>query len=243
MRSRRRCVETTEGITLTPDNDYLNKPQIWHYFVHWIYFNEFTSQGDKQTPDYSELLDLYFLAEDYRIELLKNVVIDRLIYRCASFYPVPPGMSNEIYLYTREKDQLRRLWVDFYVWDVEETIVRAELKSDDIHPGFVRDLAARQLKLLRNNEPIYNQWPPYDRNPTAYHKVDYGTGVCCCRTQFEGNKYRHRHDYVREETSMGNTLAEAKRKVKDLEDQILELPKPPKKRKLVHGLRSGETQA
>lgn len=238
---RRRCVETTEGITLTPDGDYLNKPQIWHYFVHWIYFNEFTSQGDKQTPGYPELLDLYFLAEEYSITVLKNVLIDRLIQE-SFISPVPSGMSYEIYLYTLE-DQLRRLWVDFYIWDVEEAIVQAELKSYDMHPGFVRDLAAAQAELLRSNEAIYKVSPPYKKDSIAYHIPDSVTGICCCRTQFEGNKYKHRRDYIREETNMGYTLAGAKRKVKDLEDQVLERPKPPKKRKLVRGLRNGETQA
>jgi len=48
---------------------------------------------------------------------------------------------------------------------------------------------------------------------------------------------------MKEKTGLENKLIEAKRSIRELEDQVLDQPKPSKKRKLVHGLRGGEAQA
>ncbi len=174
--------------------------------------------------------------------ILKNVVIDRLIDECARS-PVPSGMSRKIFQHTKSKDSVRQLWIDFYIWDMPEDRFQEELKSKDLSPHFIKDLAAAQKELLRSEENIYAQPPPYEKAPTAYHRPDRITGVCCCRDQFEGSKYKHRRDYIREKTSLGTKLAEAKRKVRDLEDQVWELPMPSKKRKLACSLRDGEAPA
>ncbi len=233
---------TAEGVLLT-SNDYCLgiEPQTWHYFIHWVYTNEFISRA-KGMLTFPELLDLYFLAVEFSIVVLRNVVIDHLIDEC-SHSLVPSGMSRKIYKNTRPKDPLRQLWVDFYLWDMPEDRFQVELKSNDLSPRFIKDLAAAQMKLLRTQEAIYDRPPPYEKDRAAYHRRDHITGTCCCRAQFEGNRHLHRCDYMKEKTGLENKLIEAKRSIRELEDQVLDQPKPSKKRKLVHGLRGGEAQA
>ena len=114
-------------------------------------------------------------------------------------------MSRKNCGHTRPKDQLRRLWVDFYIQDVDEESIEAELKSGDLSPRFIKDLAALQMQMLRWEETVCSQPPPYRKDPTAYHRPDRITGVCCCRAQFEGTEHKHRCDYVKEETGPGNS--------------------------------------
>lgn len=233
---------TAEGVVLT-SNDYCLgiEPQTWHYFVHWVYTNEFTSRA-KGTLKFPELLDLYFLAVEFSIVVLKNVVIDHLIDEW-SYSSVLSGMSRKIYKNTKPKDPLRQLWVDFYLWDMPEDRFQVELKSNDLSPRFIKDLAAAQMKLLRTQETICDRPPPYEKDRAAYHRRDLITGACCCRAQFEGNRHLHRCDYIKEKTGLENKLVEAKRSIRELKDQILDLPNPSKKRKVVHGLRDAEGQA
>ena len=176
--------------------------------------------------------------------MLKNVVIDRLIDKC-SIVPVPLGMTEEIYLltYPDDDDQLRQLWVDFYIWAVEENDFQAELKSGQLGPDFVRNLAAAQMKLLRSQAADCCLLPLYEEDPSAYHRSDKITGVCCCRAQFEGNKYKHRQDYIKEKSTVENQMLKSKRKTGEMGDYLSTLPSLSKRRKLVHSLRGDETPA
>jgi len=93
---------------------------------------------------------------EFGIVVLKNVVIDRHIDQC-TILPIPLGMSRGIYRHTKAKDPLRRLWVIFYIWEVDEDSFQAELKSRELSPRFVRDLAAAQMELLRWDDSIYHK--------------------------------------------------------------------------------------
>ena len=229
---------TTEGAQLAPDCfSHAVEPQTWHHFVHWIYFNDFTLQEDIEHFGYQQLLNLYFLAEEYEIAVLRNVVIDRLMEE-SSHSPVPVGMSKIIYAHTpTDPDALKRLWVDFYIWNMEQEKFEAELKAGELDQRFIKDVVTAQMRLLRRDETISSEPPPYQRDPTAYHMPDYRTGTCCCRSQFEGTEYMHRSDYYKEKMGLGHQLAEAERTIRELEDRVLDLPRSSKKRKLVHGLK------
>lgn len=93
---------------------------------------------------------------EFGIVVLKNVVIDRHTDQC-TILPIPLGMSRGIYRHTKAKDPLRRLWVIFYIWEVDEDSFQAELKSRELSPRFVRDLAAAQMELLRWDDSIYHK--------------------------------------------------------------------------------------
>ena len=54
-------------------------------FVNWIYFNKLYEEGtdveDEPSPpaEWNDLLDLYFLANQWEIVVLKNLLLDVLI--------------------------------------------------------------------------------------------------------------------------------------------------------------------
>ena len=230
----------TGGVQLTP-NDYCTsiQPRTWHYFIHWVYFNDFTRQGETWRIGFRELLDLYFLALQFDVTVLKNIVIDRLIDECSASL-IPVEMSRQIYSHAKSEDPLRRLWVDFYIWDIEDDRFRRELESNNACPEFIKDLATAQMELLRSEAAMYSKSPPYSEDPTAYHRPDAVSGICCCRAEFEGGKYKHRRDYLKEKTNLESRLAVANSKIRELEDDLIFIPesrRPSKRRKLVHSLR------
>ena len=191
------------------------------------------------------MLNLYLLALEFEITVLKNVVIDRLIDQ-SSTSPIPVGISRKIYSHTKRDDLLRRLWVDFYIWDMMEGSFKTELKSKEVSPRFVKDLAAAQSELLRSEDNIHSRSPPYREDSTAYHRPDPISGVCCCRAEFEGNKHKHRCEYLKEKTDLENQLAKANSKIRELEDDLLfssESQRPFKRRKLANKLRDSGSPA
>lgn len=167
---------------------------------------------------FSQLLDLYIFASNYEIIIFKNVIIDHLIEE-ASYHDVPPGWSTKIYQHTKSGDQLRRLWVDFYVWRVNDEQLDVEQREDSLDSTFLKDLVRAQARELHDKK--VSEDAPFDKDSTAYHVRDEATGQYCCRTQFEGDKYQHRGEFLREQLEMQNAHA----KVEELERKNSELRK------------------
>ena len=165
---------------------------------------------------FSQLLDLYMFANIYEITIFKNVIIDHLIEE-ASQHNVPPNWSKKIYSRTKPGDQLRRLWVDFYIWRVDDEQLDMEQREDLLDSAFVKDLLRAQARELRGNKA--SEVAPFDEDSSAYHVRDEVTGQCCCRTQFEGDKYEHRGELHQEQLDMQNAQA----KVEELEYKNSEL--------------------
>ena len=163
-----------------------------------------------------QLLDLYIFANTYDIIVFKNVIIDHLIEEIRN-NDVPPGWSKKIYSHTKSGDQLRRLWVDFYIWRVGERQLDVEQHEDSLDSTFLKDLVRAQARELRDNRIIEN--PPFFGGATIYHVRDESTGQCCCRTQFEGDKYKHREEFFEEQNRMQN----AQTRVEELEYECSEL--------------------
>lgn len=138
--------------------------------------------------DFSHLLDLYFLAADWDIPVLKSVVIDYLI--DASFnHEISLNRSKDIYRYIEEGDQLRRLWTDFYLWQIHEAHLQFAADYHWLHPAFLRNLNATHIAI---RDKAILDTPPYQEDPAAYHQRDEGSGRCCCRSLFEGDAYEYR---------------------------------------------------
>ena len=138
--------------------------------------------------DFSHLLDLYFLAADWDIPVLKNVVIDHLIDASLN-HEISLNRSKDIYRCTEERDQLRRLWTDFCLWQIHEARLRFEADYHWLHPAFLRDLNATHIAI--RDKPVLDT-PLYQADPAADHQCDEGSGRCCCRSLFEGDGYEHR---------------------------------------------------
>ena len=173
---------------------------------------------------FSHLLDLYMFANAYDIIIFKNVIIDHLIEE-ALHHDVPPGWSKKIYSHTKSGDQLRRLWVDFYIWRVGDEQLDVEQHDDSLDSTFLKDLVRAQARELRENK--VSGTAPFDGDPTVYHVRDEATGQCCCRTQFEGDTYEHRVDFLLEQLEM----QDAHTKVTELERKVSELRKTLKAQK------------
>ena len=167
---------------------------------------------------FSHLLDLYLFANTYDIIVFKNVIIDHLIEE-ASHHVVPLGWSKKIYKHTKSEDQLRRLWVDFYVWRVDDGSLDVEQRVDTLDSAFLKDLVRAQARELREKKA--SETAPFDKDSTAYHVRDEATGQCCCRTQFEGDIYEHRGEFLQEQLEMQNAQA----RIVELEHKISELRK------------------
>ncbi len=186
------------------------KPQTIHLFLHWLYSNQFTEPGE-ESCGFSELLELYCFGQVYGITVLKNTVIDRLIEKCSVFC-IPARCTRRIYKYTEPGDQLRKLWVDIYVWEVTEERFKDELRSGKLDPTFLRDLALAQMYKIRS---IQKQSggpggfsPPYEKSKEAYHKPDAKTGVCCSRRQYEGEECHHDRGFHEQEAAKLRTMLE-----------------------------------
>ena len=104
-------------------------------FVHWIYFNKFFDETeDESSPTCGELIDLYILADKWDMTILKNVVIDETIalfddndwVRGDEF---PSGLLRKLYQHTSPGDQFRELWVDLYLWEVNDDLYEHDLRS------------------------------------------------------------------------------------------------------------------
>lgn len=178
----------------TKDFENIIEPPTYRLFLHWLYHNKFAGPGDEDKIGYPQLIELYFLAVPWGITILQNVVIDSLISKMIlEEKPIPSGWCKKIYQATSPGDQLRRLWVDFYAWDMDKDSFNNE-KMKDLDPRFLRDLAVAQMELFRAGDRC-NMSRPYETKPVTYHRADPVTGQCCCRVQFEGTKYAHRNQF------------------------------------------------
>ncbi|KAL6718507.1 hypothetical protein ACLMJK_004599 [Lecanora helva] len=181
-------------LRLCPQNEVPTiKLQSLQVFMHWLYTNRFTEPGERR-HSFSILLELYFLACAWSITVLKNVAIDHLIDKISAF-SVPSHCTKRIYKYTAVGDQLRKLWVDVYVWEVEQNAFELELESGRLDATFLKDLTLAQMQRLRITQQRFDLGiPPYEMSKSVYHKRNEVTGVCCRRTQYEGEGSQHRGD-------------------------------------------------
>ena len=187
-------------------------------FIHWLYNNCFTT-AEGIDFHFNDLLNMYFFANAYAITVLKNVVIDHLIDKCRSSR-INSEQTQRIYKHTQENDQLRRLWVDFYIWEVPESQLNRERKSKALDSFFLEDLTlARMQRIRKLHKTLISATPPYERLKSAYHKRDEYTGICCRRKQFEGEGYYHRDDYHQETASLKNKLERLHSKLEALKRQ------------------------
>lgn len=152
-------------------------------FVHWLYHQRFTPPGEKSCG-FRQLLELYYLGHAYEMTHLKNVVLHQLMKRVVN-HEVPAGLTRRMYSFTSSNDPLRRLWVDFYLWDVSTERFSTEITSGNLDPLFLQDLALAQMKKLRAfrrrptmKKPLH-MIPPYVTNPETYQIRPAFTEPCC----------------------------------------------------------------
>lgn len=211
----RRMQETSPQYSVAACNEALEKKQFNHNDA--LEYLACTVIQD-HACGFSHLLDLYMFANTYEIIVFKNVIIDHMIEQ-ASHRDIPPDRSKIIYANTKSGDQLRRLWVDFYVWRVDDEQLDVEQREDSLDSTFLKDLVRAQARELRNNN--VSETAPFDEDSTAYHVRDEATGQCCCRVQFEGDKYNHRGQFLQEQVEM----REAQATIKELRCKNSELRK------------------
>jgi len=221
-------------ITLYPEEKIPHiEPKTIELFVHWLYFNRFTNIGERECG-FCQLLELYYLGEAYAMTVLKNVVIDHLIAKFAQ-YNIPMGCTNRMYNFTTSDDQLRRLWVDFYVWEVPENRFLAEMKSGKLHRLFVQDLALAQMDKIRAMQAVLAQEKPlpmiapYFKASSAYHMRDAISNACCRRDKYEGDGYFHRMDehskrvkFERENASLRATVEKFRMRLERIDIENLD---------------------
>ena len=192
------------------------KPNVIQLFLHWLYTNRF-SESTKKAPSFGQLLELYFLGHAYKIAVLKNVVISQLIKKCGEYW-IPKGCTRKIYRFTELGDQLRKLWVDVYVWEIPGDRFEIELESGKLDPIFLRDLARAQTYRIRDMQEKHDHGvPPYHRHKSAYHKRDPSTGLCCSRPPNSDEKYNHLGFFQHENAALRNVTKRLELKLKALQ--------------------------
>ncbi len=143
---------------------------------------------------FGDLLQLHF-PPNTTASLSSNVVIDHLISKAAEFH-IPSGCTKKIYENTNDSDQLRGLWLDFYVYcEIPRARFQAELQDGRLHSQFLKDLAMAQMARIAKTNGMDREMPPYETKETSDHK---GFGALCCyREGFKRVSYPYRGDYVR----------------------------------------------
>lgn len=230
------CFEWEDDmITLYPQEKIPHiKAKTIHYFIHWLYNNRFTNPTEEECG-FRQLIELYYLGYAYAMTVLKNVVINHLIGRFSD-NDIPSNLTKRMYKFTGKGDQLRRLWVDFYVWEVPDTQLLNEIRSGKVHPEFVQDLALAQMDKIRAMQVELTQAKPlpliapYRKARSAYHVRDATTGACCRRAQYEGEGYFHRQDeepqclkYERENASLRDKLERFRMRIEKTDIENLDL--------------------
>ena len=223
------------GIIRLPDLD----SRIFRFFLYWLYNDVFTTYEDADLVSYPELIELYVLGEKLHVSVLKNVVIDCLASEClVQEKSIPTGFTRRIYHETPEKSPLRRLWVDLYAWKLERIDFEKEEAAGKVDNRFLRDLAKVQMRMIREEELFgRDAEPPFESDIQDYHEADPRDGRCCAREEFEGDERMHRVGSAFESALLKIKLARAEEEMRELRRQLLEALEPPKRRKLIDGLR------
>lgn len=200
-------------------------------FINWIYFNKLyedeTASEDEPppTPGWNDLLNLYFLANQWEIVVLKNLLLDimiRTFMEAMEDDAFPRYYTKKIVEHTASHDPLRRLWVDSYRGGMYGARYE-EINSGDLDLDFLKQLSIA----LINEESGFDRGDllPYLNDPAEYH-FSGDVASCCCRTRFEGNDYQHKSDYVEAKAhkdSAGFRLLIADQRVGSLEAQVMAL--------------------
>ncbi|OCK77872.1 hypothetical protein K432DRAFT_395251 [Lepidopterella palustris CBS 459.81] len=102
-----------------------DKPDIFELFVQFLHTRVIFSKhdGDRRvkpnaTPlnfDWVRLAELYVIGEKLQATELKNAVVDSMIEMSGAGHPT--GMATSFYTYTDPSAKIRRLYVEFFVWE------------------------------------------------------------------------------------------------------------------------------
>lgn len=166
-------------------------------FLKWLYFNELYEDDDFEDspPDWDDVLDLYFLANKWKVVILKNLLLDILVKRfdlAMEMEEFPCDYTKKIYLNTNPEEPLRRLWIDFYKGGIGGGDFQREVKSNRLDLDFLKELS---VSLIDNPYENDREDLPYVDDPSLYHVIDHATGNCCCRPRFEGEDHLHKSEY------------------------------------------------
>lgn len=174
-------------------------------FVNWVYRNELHDEHNHWSNPLccDKLIDLYVLADKWEITILKNVVIDLTIdcfdsADCYSNDRFPTRCIGTVYRNTGHGSPLRRLWVDLYLWEMDDAY-EEHFESDMFDKAFLKDLSMAQLEFIRNKKRFRSDIPPYRVDSSMYHQSDQKTDVCCCRWEFGETDYDHRSQFFSDE--------------------------------------------
>ncbi|KAI9876477.1 MAG: hypothetical protein M1830_006433 [Pleopsidium flavum] len=166
--------ESQEGLVLLPEDS----PDVFELFVNWLYTQAFF-WGKEDTEDlmtWRNLVQLYVFADLRGVSTLKNLVIDaisggylqKITYR-------PYDLMHEvpwIYQNTVKTSPLRRLLVDWFVWDTFP-IERLIPIKDDLNIEYVLDVAQGLQDRVRDQSTL----GPWQIGSCYYH--DHATGKLC----------------------------------------------------------------
>ena len=201
-------------------------------FVNWIYRNQLYENAyeDSFSSRCGELINLYVLARRWDMTILKNVVIDSII-GCFDDLEwldddgFPTHYLETVYKYTAPGDPFRRLWVDLYLFNGDDSY-RTYLGSDTINVDLLKDLSIAQFDFIRDGRQLGFEDPPYREDSSTYHQRDHEIHVCCCRKDFGEVGHEHRSEYLAwKHESSEDTVAYHEELVQSLSFQLGETRK------------------
>ncbi|KAK0515911.1 hypothetical protein JMJ35_001945 [Cladonia borealis] len=164
-----KCRESSERCMALPEDD----PETVERFMQWLYFKSIglTKGVSPETWDECslQLARLNTLADKFDVGLLKNSIIDELfaLAKIAAWLPETPVIAY-IYENTTETSSLRKLIVEWHVWQIDydwytHSDTRADLKT---MPAFVADLAIAMSR--RVQDPSLES--PFHSDPSSYYE-------------------------------------------------------------------------
>ena len=164
------CQESIEHRMALPEDD----PETVERLMQWLYFKSLglTKAINSESSDerYWQLARLNTLADKFDVRLLKNSIIDELFALNMTpdvWSPQPPVVAY-IYENTTEISSLRKLIVEWYVWQIDHdwyTFSGTPAILEDI-PKFAADLAIAMSRRVRKSKSK----SPFCSNPSNYYE-------------------------------------------------------------------------
>ncbi|KAK0120105.1 hypothetical protein ONS95_011515 [Cadophora gregata] len=133
-------------------------------FVSWLYTQSVWNNSDHEEtwPDIDDLVKLYILADMAQVPSLMNQTLDAMqdISDLKTDFP-SVGVLAFIWNYTLDTSQLRRLVIDWIVWNVDEFSIYADWVSELPNNCILEVLkaAGKITKRYRQTDEGYNANP------------------------------------------------------------------------------------
>jgi hypothetical protein len=152
----RGLIDLTLGYTDTP-------PEVLDMVFYWVDNEQLLEThtlaeyknipAEYETSPWMRLIKVYFVAERFEIDGLKNTIIYKILDMCFATNTTPCGALKDVYAHTREGDGLRRLFIDLVAHSTSSTVYRAHFH------GWTRAILQDLLCAVRDThkEPLYQK--------------------------------------------------------------------------------------